>query len=186
MAQNDNGWAVPEGFVLVPMELNEEMVGEAGSYEMLYSMATDIYRAMLAARPTPPPCPDGWQPIETAPIGTFAPRDDSGLPPMDMDRRTEFEFRSARSIEAERLAGKTAETAGHERVTITDEAVELLARAISPGWFYEPMRNGESVVSNYPGQTARMQELARRSARELLPALLSALALPAPPVKEGE
>ena len=66
----------PDGWRMVPVEPTEEMnnAGRGGLY-VTARRVDDMYRAMIAAAPSPPICKehlqveDGWRPIETAPRG---------------------------------------------------------------------------------------------------------------------
>lgn len=60
---------IPPGWRLVPVEATRKMrivAIEADYMRTGGETCVHIYRAMLAAAPSPPAC-DGWQPIETAP-----------------------------------------------------------------------------------------------------------------------
>ena len=68
--------SVPEGYALVPVEPTLEMfnAGDGAFFTAYTGTATSspdrVYKAMIAAAPTPPVSEDRWQPIETAPKET--------------------------------------------------------------------------------------------------------------------
>ena len=49
-----------------------------------------------------------------------------------------------------------------------DDVLELAMMICRPGGWFNPGVGEEAIVSNYPGQTAKMQELYKKQAREFL------------------